>query len=338
MWGDGGVPVPARPTHTIVLPHQIVMTAVLVVLLSQSLSPSFDSFLSQAVGQWRGASFCWEAKASQDGQTEMLPLSVAPGFVTTPTPSLTEVTEVMRSCGGAVQGVEEQRECQPAAGSVRLDRSVDGASFFSCGSWASAPAVLSNAEESDLLTSPDCFGLSVCIAHNDYSRRRLLAVVADKTLACCDVTVERFVGASLQKEEEDDDDDEAPDAVHALLNRRLQCVVEANAWDGGATMLTLAGEPPAGAWLNARVRWQTSEGLLDGGAPLVPKASDGEDVAYMPGGCWVRVGSASDEGGGTIVEVGSVCPEALEVKSMIHHYDAAGALSKVSLSKVTALE
>ena len=78
---------------------------------------------------------------------------------------------------------------------------------------------------------------------------------------------------------------------------------------------------------------------MEGGAPLVP-AVDGEaDVAYLPGGCWVRV--ASEGAGGTLVEVGSVSAEAAEVKSIRHVYvpnESGGlALSRVGFSKITAL-
>ena len=51
-------------------------------------------------------------------------------------------------------------------------------------------ALLSNAEESDLLSSPDCFGLSVNIAHDDNTRRRLLVVVSDGKPIVADVAVE----------------------------------------------------------------------------------------------------------------------------------------------------
>ena len=50
---------------------------------------------------------------------------VVEGFITPPAVSSCEVSEVMRSCGGAVQGVSEERQ-QPMSGSVALNRQVDG--------------------------------------------------------------------------------------------------------------------------------------------------------------------------------------------------------------------
>ena len=154
--------------------------------------PSFDQFLTSSLGGWKGASYIWQlAEANVDGK-EMLPLGVAPGFVSQPTSSSTQITEVMRSCGGAVQGVEEARECQPAAGTVMLNRQSDGTTFFSYGSYAVAPPLLSRAtdEERDFLASEECFGITVTLAHADATRRRLLVVVAGEGIACCDVAVE----------------------------------------------------------------------------------------------------------------------------------------------------
>lgn len=306
---------------------------VLVHGLLLSVAPSFDSFIERAVGQWRGASYTWQLDASSVGigqaKEELLPLSVAPGFVTTPSPSSTLVEPVMRSCGGAVQGVEENRVLSIGESTVALNRQVDGTTFFSFGSWASAPALLSNAEESDLLSSPDCFGLSVNIAHDDNTRRRLLVVVSDGKPIVADVAVEALEGAT---------DDEVPPVVEALLSQRLQCIVEANAWEGGASTLALSGMPPitSAPWLNARTRWDLSVGDVQGGSPLVPEPSP--CVAHLPGGCWVRV-SLEEESDCTLVEVGSLSPEAAEVKTISHIYNMeTGSLSKVMFSKVTAVE
>jgi hypothetical protein len=255
------------------------------------------------------------------------------------------VSEVMRSCGGAVQGVEEERHCQPADGVVQLNRQVDGTTFFTYGSWAVASPFLSNAAESDLLASPGCFGLSVCVAHADMTRTRLLCVVSDHTLTCCDVAVEAKVPASHTGWS----DEEVPSAIAALLGRRVQCIVDANAWEGGASRLELTGAPPAGSadWLNARTKWEVAEMALEGGTPLVPDGKGGAagDVAYMPGGAWVRVAPLGADKAGTLVEVGSVNPEAAEVKTITHEWtpDAqstggAMSLSKVRFSKITAVE
>lgn len=300
--------------------------------LGLAAAPSFDKFLLNSEGKWNGASYTWYPFDVPGAN----PLGVAPGFCTPPQPSSTLVTPVMRSCGGAVQGVKEQRS--PPAGEVVLNRQADGTTFFSFGSWAVAPPVLSDpdAEDADVLCSKDGFGISACIAHSDRSRRRLLVVLTQGQLACCDVTVEGH-----------DSDEESTAVANSLLSGRLQCVVEANAWEGGATVLTLDALPPDGSsWINARTRWESSESSIEGGAPLVPVRPPEEEegaslLAHLPGGCWARVSRAwtTADGGfepGIELEVGSLAVEAGEVKTVSHAYSASGALSRVRFTKVVA--
>ena len=317
----------------------VMMARLLVVLLAtptaSAIAPSFDTFLESSLGRWRGASYCWTPSETKDA----LPLSVAPGYITKPTPSSTEVVEVMRSCGGAVQGVEEKRDCQPMPGAVTLNRQVDGTTFFSFGSWAVAPTLLTEADESDLLASSKCFGISACIAHADRTRRmqllaapahtaaialslshtdspsnhaalanicagRFLLVVADGELACCDVAIEGH-----------ETDVGVPSVAEALLGGRLQCVVEANCWEGGASTVSLEGRPPTGSgWINQRTGWRQDEGELDGGAGLIPSQEDDVSLAYLPGGCWVRTKRTEATDGGDeaaqMVEVGRLTIDA----------------------------
>lgn len=325
------------------------MLLLVTALASTGVAPSFDTFLTHSVGQWRGAAYCWQRAAASDGDESFVPLGVAPGHITVATPSSTTVTEIMRSCGGAVQGVEEVRKCQPADGTVALNRQIDGTTFFSYGSWASAPVLLTDAEESDLLTSPACFGLSVCLAHADGTRRRCLVVVSElSTVLCCDVAVEGRDARDGGERDGESDEDGLPDVARSLLERRLQVIVEASAWEGGASVLRLEGAPagPPGAdWLNARLKWQLHEDSIEGGAPLVPPADEaGVDVAYLPGGCWVKI--ARQPAGGAHIEVGSLCVEAGEVKTVTHEFEPAEAsgkkdgssfrLSKVVFGKVEA--
>jgi hypothetical protein len=302
------------------------------------VAPSFDTFLTHSCGSWRGAGFTWTPSPTDaDG----LPLGIAPGAVTRPAPSATTVEEVMRSCGGAVQGVDENRATTQGDGKVFLNRQHDGTTFFSFGSWAQAPPFLSDAEESDMTASPDCFGISACLAHDDRTRVRVLAVIADRTVACCDVAIEG--DASM---------DGVPSQVAALLEGRLQCIVEAKAWEGGATTTTLVGSQPmtSAEWMNARTRWVLSEGQIDGGSALVPPPataeSDGVAVVHLPGGCWVRVQpggdtpseSTWDEAAMVSVEIGSLAVEAGEVKTITHTYSQDGRLAEVIFRKVVGRE
>ena len=301
-------------------------------------APSFDAFLTRAVNDWQGASYSWQASDSTaTPEMELMPLGVAPGFVTAPSPSSTKVSEVMRSCGGAVQGVEEARTAttpsgKPADATVMLNRQTDGTTFFDGGSWAMAPPKLSTDAdaEKDFLASTEAFGISICLSHADVAlRKRLLVVVAGDGVAAADVAVEEVASVA----EAAPDGEHESEAINALLGRRLQCVVEANAWEGGADVVTLAGSAPiVGApWLNARTRWTKSEDALEGSAPLVPA----DCACYLPGGLWVKVSDGAEPGSKRI-EVGSVCAEAAEVATISHEYSQDGVLTAVALGMVTS--
>ena len=82
--------------------------ALAVAALQRSPWPPFSAF---------GPITCHSAKFPHSGVVE--------GFITPPAVSSCEVSEVMRSCGGAVQGVSEERK-QPMSGSVALNRQADG--------------------------------------------------------------------------------------------------------------------------------------------------------------------------------------------------------------------
>ena len=69
-----------------------------------AVAPRFDAFVSRAAGSFTGASFSWALSQQDD---TFAPLGVAAGFVSPLSPCATESTEIMRSCGGAVQGLTE---------------------------------------------------------------------------------------------------------------------------------------------------------------------------------------------------------------------------------------
>ena len=252
--------------------------------------PSFDNFLQRSTGAWRGAGYTWSPTEPSTGLA--MPLGVVEGFITPPAESSCEVSEVMRSCGGAVQGVREERQ-QPIKGDVTLNRQVDGFTYFSDGSWAEAPASLSEGAGADF----GAVGLQLCIAHGDGSRRRLLLCLVEDELVACDVHIEGRV------DEGADAADAAPcvpASAQTLLDGKLQVLVVVNAWEGGATSTELEGSPPAEdtPWSNARTQWASESSRVAGGAPLLPKAA-----TFLPGGCYVTVVRASD--GALQVEAGS---------------------------------
>lgn len=85
-----------------------------------ALAPSFDKFSAAATGSWSGTQYAWT-----DGHA-------SPGVACEAV-----VDEVMRSCGGAVQGVR-------VGDGPLLNRQDDGFCFFDCGSWTQGPTALTD--------------------------------------------------------------------------------------------------------------------------------------------------------------------------------------------------
>lgn len=292
-----------------------------VLAAANGLAPSFDSFLSRSTGAWRGVGYSW----SPDESSGLMPLGVTPGHITPPDHVSCLVSEVMRSCGGAVQGV---RESLQGGGEVYLNRQSEGFSFFSSGSYTQAPACLGDSVGGDF----GGLGLSVCLSHSDGQRRRLLVALIGHELVACDVAIEAR-----------ESDPQLPDAAQALLGGRLQMIVDANAWEGGASTQCISGAPPGGVgpWLNARTQWASSKIAVASGDPLLPNAAL-EGNTFLPGGCFVSVReSRGEKGGGLCVEVGSCAADAAEVKSVTHEWGAVeegGLLHRVEYRTTVAEE
>ena len=85
---------------------------------TSALAPSFDAFSAAATGSWHGTQYEWP------GDTNGVACE-------------TVVDEVMRSCGGAVQGIR-------VGDGPLLNRQDDGFCFFDCGSWTQGPTKLTD--------------------------------------------------------------------------------------------------------------------------------------------------------------------------------------------------
>ena len=89
-----------------------------------ALAPSFDTFSAAATGSWHGTQYQWP------GDTNGVPCTSV-------------VDEVMRSCGGAVQGIRVDD-------GPLLNRQDDGFCFFDCGSWTQGPTALAEVAAFDV--------------------------------------------------------------------------------------------------------------------------------------------------------------------------------------------
>ena len=117
-----------------------------------AVAPRFDAFVSRAAGSFTGASFSWALSQQDD---TFAPLGVAAGFVSPLSPCATESTEIMRSCGGAVQGLTETQ----GASEIALNRAHDGFVYFDDG------AEIVGVNALTLAPSPTCLFLHGPFSH-----------------------------------------------------------------------------------------------------------------------------------------------------------------------------
>ena len=133
-----------------------------IVVRTAALAPSFDTFSAAAVGSWTGTQYQWTA----DGATNGVPCTAV-------------VDEVMRSCGGAVQGVRVDD-------GPLLNRQDDGFCFFDCGSWTQGPTKIADG----------VLSLDVGLVAQSGSRVRCTASVSAGHVVDATLVVEEKAGAT----------------------------------------------------------------------------------------------------------------------------------------------
>ena len=127
-----------------------------------ALAPSFDTFSAAATGSWHGTQYQWTADGATNGE-----------------PCTSVVDEVMRSCGGAVQGIRVDD-------GPLLNRQDDGFCFFDCGSWTQGPTKLTDG----------ALSLDVGLVAQSGSRVRCTASVSARHVVDATVVVEEKAGAA----------------------------------------------------------------------------------------------------------------------------------------------
>ena len=110
-----------------------------------ALAPSFDTFSAAATGSWTGTQYEWP------GDTNGVACE-------------TVVDEVMRSCGGAVQGIR-------VGDGPLLNRQDDGFCFFDCGSWTQGPTALAEVAAFDVGLATQS-GRVRCVVSVDVAARK----------------------------------------------------------------------------------------------------------------------------------------------------------------------
>ena len=129
---------------------------------TSALAPSFDTFSAAATGSWTGTQYQWTAGGATNG-----------------VPCTAVVEEVMRSCGGAVQGVRVDD-------GPLLNRQDDGFCFFDCGSWTQGPTKIAD----------DVYNLDVGLVAQSGSRVRCMASISARHVVDATVVAEEKAGAA----------------------------------------------------------------------------------------------------------------------------------------------
>ena len=133
-----------------------------IVMRTAALAPSFDTFSAAATGSWTGTQYQWTAGGATNG-----------------VPCTAVVEEVMRSCGGAVQGVRVDD-------GPLLNRQDDGFCFFDCGSWTQGPTKIADG----------ALNLDLGLVAQSGSRVRCTASISAGHAVDATVVVEEKAGAT----------------------------------------------------------------------------------------------------------------------------------------------
>ena len=127
---------------------------------TNALAPNFDTFSAAATGSWHGTQYQWP------GDKNGVPCTAV-------------VEEVMRSCGGAVQGVRVDD-------GPLLNRQDDGFCFFDCGSWTQGPTKIADG----------ALNLDLGLVAQSGSRVRCTASISAGHAVDATVVVEEKAGAT----------------------------------------------------------------------------------------------------------------------------------------------
>jgi hypothetical protein len=234
------------------------------------------------------------------------------------------VDEVMRSCGGAVQGVREVPLLASQQGEdigPYLNRANDGFVYFDCGSYSSGPVGIDRPERflaslsfpssnSRVVLSADLTTGGGVIDHCQFLRLNRAPFSGEVHLQQSDCLVTRL--------------DVPPD--NFVLEKHTQC------------RMPSPGQP----WMLQRVKWE--ERLLaknEAGDPEEASSHNSLDKTLgwvlilhpngLEGQDWPGLELSPEDG--FAISVGGVCPVSLDVRAVLRFYNQDGILTRVVLQE-----
>ena len=278
-------------------------------------APNFDTFSRNIVGSWSGAAFSWFAddpltmslqhdergnhdEFFQRGHraSQAFPLSglCSPSsfHIAFPETASASVEEVMRSCGGAVQGVREKwtigNNGVESMGDLFLNRQRDGFTYFDDGSWSQGPERLP-------LTTPEAFAVDACLIHECESTRRVLRVWLEKDHRKEGTwrVVEALVSCSQKSSRRKDS------RAMAVINRWLDGTFEigsqlrTTSTDSKRVIWEATPAQSGAPWIATRLKWARREETV---GERLKDGSFATTVTELPGNCFVSTGFHEETG------------------------------------------
>mmetsp|Transcript_7772 Transcript_7772/g.14652 ORF Transcript_7772/g.14652 Transcript_7772/m.14652 type:complete len:314 (+) Transcript_7772:52-993(+) len=275
--------------------------------------PRFDNFCEQIVGAWNPPK--------------------SPGSCTA-----RQVEEVMRSCGGAVQGIREETNMSSSniGESMYLNRADDGFVYFDCGTYTKCPTQLQLLEDHipASLSEEDSIILPI-VASISFSTQPKSRLVFDMATDSCIPLIKSIGLATCETQSTTDVGNKKLNVPDITWGKETICRME-------------HGDQP---WVLQRAKWEASSSTYD--HLLQNKCKMNADEITLNG--WINSWDVTKNHGSDsnpiqsnnpnhasfllpnktsrIIDMGGVCVNSGEVKSLFIYYDDKGFLQAIVLKE-----
>lgn len=281
-------------------------------MLRPTVPPRFDNFCEQIVGAWNPSKSSGSCTARQ-------------------------VEEVMRSCGGAVQDIREQTNMSNSniGESMYLNRADDGFVYFDCGTYTKCPTQLQMIQD-DIpasLSEEDSIILPI-VASISFSTEPKSRLIFDIATDSCIALIKSSGLATYETQSTTDVGNKKSNLPDITWGKETICRME-------------HGNQP---WVLQRAKWEASSSIYD--HLLQNKCKMNADEITLNG--WIHSWDMTNHGSESdsfqsnnpnhatfllpnktsrIIDMGGVCVNSGEVKSLFIYYDDKGFLQAIVLKE-----
>lgn len=292
---------------------------------SSITEPQFDRFLQSVLGQWKFLN-------NKDGESNT---------------KFLEVEEVMRSCGGAVQGLREtKKEGESLEQTWYHNRADDGFLFFDDGTYASGPTVLKDKDKN----AP--FLVSFSFDSNGTKRVILsyeMTHLVDNCIPVASVTLDALARVSAPLDDPEDmllgSELAHPSTYNCYWENEIICRMSSSTekWLRPRAKWEACNYPPSEfaeeiRWKQPIRRWQGTQNGFSAWIHVINNSCSGDSQPLSSYSSSQMVFDSSTiineyDSEAIISQVGVVCWLTGEVRSFIHSYSKAGFLQAVVFRK-----